>query len=406
MLVSLSQGDGEQDSHTNIKFTMKCTDKIDDATLLISSSNNTAVDDMLKEGIEKVTLDDVSNKTPPCDIVSGGEDMNSEKKYTSCDQKFEHTKTGQFEVGTDINLSTCANCGKEGATNTCNKCKQVKYCNAICKKKHKTKHKQDCERRVAELQDIELKQRRVAELRDKLFKDPPVLRDNCPICFQRLPLVGTGGRYKSCCGKVICSGCIHAVKIRHGRVGALCPFCRTPTALSSEENIKRLQKRVEVDDVESINHLGDIYSKGTHGLPQDYAKALELWHRAANRYDPAYFSIGIAYYDGRGVEVDKTKAEHYWERGALGGSVLSRYSLGVLEQNRGNTERAIKHYMISVGNGHNKSLKNIQRLYSNGHVSKDVYTEALLSYQKYLGEVKSSQRDEAAAFDETYKYIE
>jgi len=39
------------------------------------------------------------------------------------------------------NASVCANCGKEGSSdeinNTCNKCKQVKYCNAACKKKHR-----------------------------------------------------------------------------------------------------------------------------------------------------------------------------------------------------------------------------------------------------------------------------
>jgi len=58
-------------------------------------------------------------------------------------------------------VSACANCGKEGANNTCNKCKMVKYCNAACKKKHRHKHKKQCERWVAKLQD------------EKLFKQPP-----------------------------------------------------------------------------------------------------------------------------------------------------------------------------------------------------------------------------------------
>jgi len=55
----------------------------------------------------------------------------------------------------DSILSICANCGKEGSdvNNTCNKCKSVKYCNAACKKKHRHKHKKECERRVAELRD-------------------------------------------------------------------------------------------------------------------------------------------------------------------------------------------------------------------------------------------------------------
>ena len=44
----------------------------------------------------------------------------------------------------DNAVSVCANCGKEGS-NICNKCKQVKYCNAACKKKHRHKHKKECE---------------------------------------------------------------------------------------------------------------------------------------------------------------------------------------------------------------------------------------------------------------------
>ena len=76
-------------THTlNIKIMSTSTDKSD--TTLLSSSNNTAVDDMLN-GIKKVTLEDVSNKTPPRDIIGGEEeDMNSEKKCTSCEQKLEH----------------------------------------------------------------------------------------------------------------------------------------------------------------------------------------------------------------------------------------------------------------------------------------------------------------------------
>jgi hypothetical protein len=50
----------------------------------------------------------------------------------------------------DNNISVCANCGKEGddVNNICNKCKMVKYCNAACKKKHRHKHKKDCEEHV------------------------------------------------------------------------------------------------------------------------------------------------------------------------------------------------------------------------------------------------------------------
>ena len=78
----------------------------------------------------------------------------------------------------EVPRETCASCGKEGNSNssdmnTCNKCKSVKYCNAACKKKHRSKHKKACERRVAELHD------------EALFKDPPP-PEECPIC--ELPL--------------------------------------------------------------------------------------------------------------------------------------------------------------------------------------------------------------------------
>ena len=71
--------------------------------------------------------------------------------------------------------------------NTCNKCKQVRYCNAVCKKVHKKKHKKECEEHVrlaAQKHNEEL--RIAAELHDiELFKQPPPAED-CPICFIRL----------------------------------------------------------------------------------------------------------------------------------------------------------------------------------------------------------------------------
>ena len=60
--------------------------------------------------------------------------------------------------------------------------------------------------------------------------------------------------------------------------------------------------------------------------------------------------------------------------------------------------------MIAVRAGYANSLKEVKDLYSKGHATKDDYTRALQSYQAYLGEIKSKQRDEAAAFHEKYRY--
>ena len=311
---------------------------------------------------------------------------------------------GKVDISDSDVPDICANCGKEGASNTCNKCKMVKYCNAACKKKHRKKHKKGCEehiRRVAELQEEEIK--RAAKLYDeKLFKPPPQPDNDCPICFLHLPILSTGRRYKSCCGKMICSGCIYAME----KSTNLCPFCRTSTPTTFEESNKRLQKRVDVGDGQAMSILGDFFSEGTRGFPQDYTKALELWHQAIELgCADSIHKIGQLYYRGEGMEKDTKKAKHYWERGAMRGCVGGRHNLGVLEQHGGNTERALKHYMISNECGHHASLTNIQLLYMSGRASKDIYTKALRAYQKHLDEVKSSQRDEAAAFDDKYNYI-
>ena len=108
----------------------------------------------------------------------------------------------------------------------------------------------------------------------------------CSICTLRLPTLYTGRKYMTCCGKVICSGCLHAP--RYDYLGnkvdnRKCPFCRTPWP-TKEGMIKRMMKRVELDDAVAIHNLGAYYSNGMNWLSQDYWKALELFHRAADRH--------------------------------------------------------------------------------------------------------------------------
>ena len=186
-----------------------------------------------------------------------------------------------------------------------------------------------------------------------------------------------------------------------------CPFCRAPSPTSDSEMLKQVNKRVEIGDAEAINGLGCCYRNGRHGLPQDHAKALEFWHRAGELGNAgSYHNIGIAYYDGMGVERNEMKATHYFELAAMGGDAMSRHNLGIFEIKAGNYERALKHYMIAVEGGYNKSLNVIKEMYKGGFATKDDYANALLAYQAYLVEIKSNQRDNAAAFDDMYKYYE
>ena len=233
-------------------------------------------------------------------------------------------------------VSVCANCGKgeeeTGKLKACTACKMVKYCNRECQIAHRPQHKKECKRRAAELHD------------EKLFKQPPNPYEDCPICFLRMPTLETGRRYMTCCGKKICSGCCYApVYDNQGNEidNTKCAFCRTPAPTSEEEMIEWLLKRMEVNDADAINTIGCNYRDGRYGITQDYDKALELFHRAADLgYAEAYLNIGYAYINGDGVEVDEKKAIHYFELGAIGGDATARHNLGYNEHNAGNMERA------------------------------------------------------------------
>ena len=293
-----------------------------------------------------------------------------------------------------MSSNICANYGKEGTdvTNTCNKCKGVMYCNAACKKKHRHKHKKECERRVAELHD------------ERLFKQPSQ-KEDCPICFLQLPHLGTGQMYMACCGKVICIGCIYAAEVSDKKKASLCPFCRTPDPFTDEQIVQRYKKRMEMNDDIAICNIGIFHANGELGLPRSMTKALELWHRAGELgHAGSYNNLGNAYYNGRGVERDEKKAKHYYELAAMKGDVTARCNLGVDEMEAGNMDRALKHWMIAVVGGNKKSLDNTRRLYLDGYATKDAYTNALQAYQAYLDEIKSDQRDKAVAYNDEWQY--
>ena len=219
----------------------------------------------------------------------------------------------------------------------------------------------------------------------------------CSICTLRLPTLYTGRKYMTCCGKVICSGCLHAP--RYDYLGnkvdnRKCAFCRAPAPKTNEEAITRMSKRVEADDPLAIGLLASYYREGKYEYPRDHTKAFELLHLAAELGNAkAYNSIGYAYDHGKGVEVDKKKARHYFELAAIGGDEVARHNLGIMEKN---ADRALKHFMLAVRGGHSKSLNMIQKLWKNGFASMEDTTEALQLYQTYLNEIKSDQRDKAA----------
>jgi TPR repeat protein len=155
---------------------------------------------------------------------------------------------------------------------------------------------------------------------------------------------------------------------------------------------------VEGNDAIAMNNLADSYRGGSGGLPQDYGKAMELYHQAGELgYAVSYHKIAYSYHNGHGAERDFKKAKHYRERAAIGGDVQARYILGCEEALGGNMNRAMKHPMISAGAEHDESLTQIRQCYMARHATKEDFEKALRAHKEAKDEMKSDQRDAAAS---------
>eukprot|EP00979_Chaetoceros_neogracilis_P013164 scaffold3710_cov286-Chaetoceros_neogracile.AAC.21 len=284
----------------------------------------------------------------------------------------------------------CAACGDSddggGSLKAFTACNLVKYCNRTCQVAHWPAHKKACQKRVAELFD------------EKLFKQPPPNED-CPICCLRLPNEENQKGYLSCCGKIVCCGCFHAHEVAAADTEKLkCVFCRTEVTSSDEMKIERIEKRVEANDAQAMFQLGCCYELGMKGLRQDTAKALELYHKTAKLgNNTAHYNLSAYYHTGDIVEKDTGKETYHLQLGAMAGNVRARHNLGCAEGNAGNMDRAYKHLMIAANDGYDSSMKGVQEGHKRGFVTKDDYAKTMCAYGNSIYEMKSDDRDRAAA---------
>eukprot|EP00986_Skeletonema_menzelii_P004549 scaffold1561_cov129-Skeletonema_menzelii.AAC.2 len=297
----------------------------------------------------------------------------------------------------------CASCGIAGGGDdvklkNCTACYLVKYCGVNCQRKHRPQHKRACKRRAAELKD------------EILFKQPESrYLGDCPICFLPLPLDKQGDtdtmKYtmQTCCSKVVCDGCIHANNLREkeARLTPKCPFCRKLAPSTEEEIDQNLKKRVEVNDPDALDTAAM-----NHFQSGDYATAIEYWGKAAELGNiESNYHLSTVYHEGFGVDRDMKKYIYHSEQAAIGGHDTARYNLGVWELwecQKGNIDRAVKHFIISSNLGCNKSIKALKKCYAQGKVSKEDFAAALRAHQAAVDATKSPQRDEAEAFRVMY----
>lgn len=296
---------------------------------------------------------------------------------------------------------TCANCGKEAdegtCLNSCNRCKLVKYCNAACKKKHRSKHKKKCDRRASELHD------------EKLFTEHPP-NEECPICLVPMPHEEGHVIFRSCCGKTFCHGCafemgtteLSNMKLDETysykeKMDSPCPYCRTPLAYGVRQDVKQTEILAKNGNANAYYDLGIKYAKGK-SVSKDYTKANVWWLKGGQLgCAAAYNNLGTSYLKGLGVERDVKKAKYYFELGALGGSVPARHNLGTVELE----SRAMKHFILAAKAGYKPSLDFVLKCgFKKGLVTKDEYANTLRAYQDRHDLMKSNERTKGGDFKE------
>ena len=263
-------------------------------------------------------------------------------------------------------------------------CRLVKYCGVECQKTHRQQHKKACKQRAGELKEEQLYSQGIERPEG----------DFCPICTLPIPLpMGEYSVFSACCMKRICKGCDWAAQKRGMHD---CPFCRTTKPKNDADMLAMIQARVEKNDPEATSFLGEYYCYGLYGLQSDMHKATKLWEEASELGSTtALDNLGDSYFTGRGVQNNWAKAAEYYAKAAMQGSVLARNNLGVIEGNRWNHDRAVRHYLISAKMGLNDSVEGIKDMFMRGLATKEQYARALQGYQDAVEEMKSPERDEA-----------
>ena len=159
---------------------------------------------------------------------------------------------------------------------------------------------------------------------------------------------------------------------------------------------------MEAGNADAFCNFAGYYEDGNMGMQQDYEKANELWLKAGDLgCVDGYGKLGSSYVTGRGVEMDKKKAMHYWELAAMKGSSTARHNLGILEIDAGNEHQAVKHFILAANAGFKKSLDMVKKGFVRGIVTKDEYANTLRAYQSRHDETKSVMRDKAEAVAST-----
>ena len=230
---------------------------------------------------------------------------------------------------------------------------------------------------------------------------PITEREECPICLLSLPTEEDEIAFMPCCGKMICSGCVHKNIITHRKNGVprhemKCAFCRQLTPKSSVKGLKKLMKK---NNIQSFIQMAERYRTGD-GVLQSDTRALEMYIRAAELgHAQAYAHIGHCYDQGSAVEEDVPKSIEFFEVAAKKESIRAYRWIAEFHGINGDNKKGFEYLNVAASAGCQKALNTLMKLYEITYelklLSKDDLAKTLRAHQASLNDLKSKDRDDA-----------
>ena len=228
---------------------------------------------------------------------------------------------------------------------------------------------------------------------------PITEREECPICLIPLPLEENEIRFKICCGKCICKGCMYKHILTEMKKGVprhkiKCAFCCQPESTNTNKALKKLMKRKNPTAFITMSYQ---YLQGEEVF-QSNTKSLEMLIRAAELgYADAFGVIASSYEHGIAVELNMSKALEFYEVAAKKGSIPAHRWIAEIQNRNGNVDEGIKHYKVAASAGCQESMDALMKCYKHELVTKEDLAQTLYVYQASSNAMKSKDRDDAPA---------
>ena len=149
------------------------------------------------------------------------------------------------------------------------------------------------------------------------------------------------------------------------------------------------ERAVEADYLAAVVNLGQMYLDA-QAVPQDYAKAYELFSYAADKGETAAFTaLAWVFRAGVGVEQSYANAMTWYQRGADAGNDWAMTNIGELYQNGKGVERdptkAVEWYTRAAKSGELTAQTRLARMYQTGDGIEKDFAKAKEWYETAAG---------------------